>query len=373
MRADALRWCVRGIGLGLGLAIVVGLLAVAGMAARVLLLVFVAVLLASGLEPLIGWLRTRLPIPRGATILVVFGLFLLGVVALALVVVPAALTQASDVAARLPPLLGRLREETSGLRPAALAASLTALVDAGRAAVTPGTPRPNEILGASVAVAEMAATVVSLLAIVDFWLVEHPRLQRYALAFIPAERRPGARDAWNEIEYRLGRWVRGQLLLMTVVGVATGSAYWVIGVPSAVLLGLIAALAEAIPMVGPLIGAVPALIVAATVSPQLALLVAIVYVIVHVVEGNVLVPLVMRNTIGLSPFMVVVSLLVGGAVGGIVGAFVAVPIAAALEVVLERLQDRESVVAPDPAAHVDEATSEGIAALPDSQGGAELS
>jgi predicted PurR-regulated permease PerM len=123
-------------------------------------------------------------------------------------------------------------------------------------------------------------------------------------------------------------------------------------------------------MVGPIIGAVPALIVAAMVSPQLALFVALVYVIVHLVEGNVLVPLVMRNTIGLSPFMVIVSLLVGSAAGGIVGAFVAVPVAAALEVILERMQDRESVVAPDPAIHVDEARAPVTKALPDSAGGA---
>ncbi|HEU4573050.1 MAG TPA: AI-2E family transporter, partial [Candidatus Limnocylindrales bacterium] len=259
MRADALRWCVRGVGLGLGAAIVIGLLAVAGLAARVLLLVFVAVLLASGLEPLIGWVRTRLPIPRGATILVVYGVFLVGVVALALVIVPAAITQASDVATRLPPMLDRLREETSRLRPAALASSVTALVDAGRNAIrATGRPEPDAVVDVSLAVAEAAAAVVSLLAIVYFWLVEHPRLQRYALAFLPADRRPGARDAWNEIEYRLGRWVRGQLLLMTIVGAATGTAYFLIGVPSAVLLGVIAGLAEGIPMVGPLIGAIPA-------------------------------------------------------------------------------------------------------------------
>jgi predicted PurR-regulated permease PerM len=158
---------------------------------------------------------------------------------------------------------------------------------------------------------------------------------------------------------------------MTVIGVATGTAYFLLGVPSAVLLGLIAGLAEAIPMIGPIIGAVPALVVAAMVSPQLALVVALVYVIVHAVEGNVLVPLVMRNTIGLSPFMVIVSLLIGSAVAGIPGALVSVPIAAAIEVVLERAQDREIAVAPDPALATAEAADEvSSVALPDSRSGA---
>ena len=75
-----------------------------------------------------------------------------------------------------------------------------------------------------------------------------------------------------------------------------------------------------------------------------------VYVVIQLIEGSVLVPLVMRNTIGISPLLVLLSLLVGGAVGGLVGAFLAVPIAASVEIVLSRLQARETPVAQDPAA-----------------------
>jgi predicted PurR-regulated permease PerM len=102
--------------------------------------------------------------------------------------------------------------------------------------------------------------------------------------------------------------------------------------------------------IGPLLGAIPAILFAATVSPELALIVCLVYVVIQVVEGNILVPLVMRNTIGLSPFLVIVSLLIGTAVAGIAGALIAVPVAASLEVVLERLQAREVPVALDPTA-----------------------
>jgi predicted PurR-regulated permease PerM len=105
------------------------------------------------------------------------------------------------------------------------------------------------------------------------------------------------------------------------------------GVPAALLLGLFAALAEAIPIVGPLIGAIPAVLVAATVSPQLALVVAGVYLVLQIIEGNVLVLIVMRNTIGISPFLVIISVLIGGAAGGFAGALLAVPIAAVGEIV----------------------------------------
>ena len=129
---------------------------------------------------------------------------------------------------------------------------------------------------------------------------------------------------------------------------ATGIAYTLLGLPGALLLALIAALAEAIPIIGPLLGAIPAVLVAATVSPELAVIVAGVYIVIQLVEGSVLVPMVMRNTIGLSPLLVLLSLLVGAAVGGLVGAFLAVPIVASIEIVLARLQARESSGRPGP-------------------------
>ena len=112
---------------------------------------------------------------------------------------------------------------------------------------------------------------------------------------------------------------------MASMGVATGIAYTLLGVPGALLLGLIAALTEAIPIVGPLLGAIPAVLVATTVSPELALIVAGVYIVIQLIEGSVLVPLVMRNTVGISPLLVLLSLLVGAAVGGLIGALLAVP------------------------------------------------
>jgi predicted PurR-regulated permease PerM len=99
-----------------------------------------------------------------------------------------------------------------------------------------------------------------------------------------------------------------------------------------------------------LLGAIPAVLVAATVSPELALVVAALYVILQFVEGNVLVPIVMRNAVGISPLLILVSLLIGAAAGGFIGAFLAVPVAASLEIVLQRLQAREEPVAQDPSA-----------------------
>jgi predicted PurR-regulated permease PerM len=351
MRSEFVPWTVRGAGLAAGVAIVAGLLWLAGAAAGVLVLFFVAILLASALEPIIGLLRDRLPIGRGPTILVVYAMFLVSVVALAFVVVPAAIGQAETVVAGLPAVFDSIREWAAHLRPAALSSSITAVVDSAASIIDPTpTPDAEQVVEVGTAAAEAAVAVATVLTIVFFWLVEHARWQRYVLAFLPAERRPGGREGWNEIESRLGLWVRGQLTLMATMGVATGLAYALLGVPGALLLGLIAALAEAIPIVGPLLGAIPAILAAATVSPELALIVGAVYVAIQLVEGSVLVPLVMRNTVGISPLLVLLSLLIGTAVAGLVGALLAVPVAASIEIVLSPLQARDTPVAQDPSA-----------------------
>jgi predicted PurR-regulated permease PerM len=137
---------------------------------------------------------------------------------------------------------------------------------------------------------------------------------------------------------------------MAAIGAATAVAYSLIGLPAPLLLALIAALAEIIPIVGPFIGAVPAVLIATTVSPETALITMGVYLLLQIIEGNVLVPIVMRNSVGLSPFLVLLSLLIGSAAGGILGAVVSVPIVAGITVVLHRLQDRETPVHVDPAA-----------------------
>ena len=350
MRSESLSWAVRGAGfaLGVGLIITIGYLAV--LARDVLFLVFLAILLGAGLEPVISWLRTRLPIGRVFGILVVYAAFLALVVGLLVLVVPAAAVQIEVAIKRLPTFLESLRAGGQTLRPTVLADGFDALIDQAEAALRPSTPDAGSVVDAGILIASGAAAVVTLLTLVFFWLTERSRLQRYALAFLPEHRRSGIHDAWNEIETRLGLWVRGQLILMLTLGVMTGVAYSVLGLPAALLLAVIAAIAEIIPMVGPLIGAVPALLVATTVSTETALLTLGVYVVIQVVEGNVLVPIVMRNAIGLSPFLVAVSLLTGFTVGGPLGAIVAVPAVAAIEAVLERLQAREVPVPLDPAA-----------------------
>ncbi len=348
MRSEAFRWFVRGIGFVLGGALVLAVLQGFALALQVTLIVFLALLLAAGLEPIVNWARARSRLGRGATVLLVYAGFFVAVVMLALLIIPAALNQFEDLNVRLIPLLAQARSWTEAIEPRALSRSLSALIDSFYAWLAPPVeepPDPDVVIEVGTTVAEVAISLAALLALVFFWMTERARLQRFALALLPGARRAGTRDAWNAIELRLGSWVRGQLILMVTIGVAMTVAYFLIGLEGALLLGFIAGVAEVIPIVGPLIGAVPALLVAAmTGQVETVLLVAVVYAVIQTVESNVLVPIVMRNAIGMPPFIVLVAVLAGGAIGGVPGALLAVPVTAAVLVVVERLQVRRTRV-----------------------------
>ena len=200
-------WIVRGAGLAIGVALVVGVLGFAWAAGPVLVLMFVAVILAAGLQPIVGWLRARLHLGRGASILLVYGVFLATVVALAFVIVPLAVRQAGETLAALPPFFDNVRSWAKTLEPAALGRAVISVVDAAvrslpRADVA---PQGDQIVAVGVTIAGAVMSVLTLLTVVYFWLTEHARLQRYALAFVPTHRRASARDVWNQVETRLGR------------------------------------------------------------------------------------------------------------------------------------------------------------------------
>jgi predicted PurR-regulated permease PerM len=350
LRTEAWLWLARGAGLGVGALSVLALAMLFTTASNVVVLVAVSILIAAGLQPLVGWVRVRLRLQRVLSILLVYAMFFTAAVALAVLVIPAAVSQVEELGARLPELLAGFREWAAALQPPVLADTLTgvldSLADALPAAVED--PDPDIVVAAGLAAADVAISVMTVLALVFFWLTGRGRLQRFVLALLPEDHRRGVREGWNDVESRLGQWIRGQAILIATIFLLTTPAYFLLGLPNPLALGLIAGLAEIIPIVGPALGAIPALVVAlVSTDIETTILVALVYVAIQVFEGNVLVPIVMRNAVGVPPFLVVVSLLVGSAVAGIVGAVLAVPAAAAAVVVLQHAQARTVTISLD--------------------------
>lgn len=130
----------------------------------------------------------------------------------------------------------------------------------------------------------------------------------------------------DDLEIRLGGWLRAEALLMLIVGVFTYLGLTLLRVPFALPLAIIAGFMELIPNIGPTLSAVPAVIVGITISPLTAIGTIALYIIVQLLENNFIVPQVMSKAVGVNPLVTILVLLIGFQIGGVKGAIMAVPL-----------------------------------------------
>jgi predicted PurR-regulated permease PerM len=138
-------------------------------------------------------------------------------------------------------------------------------------------------------------------------------------------------------------WLKGQLVSMVVVGVLTGLGLWLIGVPSAAALGLLAGLLEFVPLAGPVIAAIPTLLLALSVGPNTALWAAGLMLVIQQIEGNVIQPLVQRYAVQLPPALFLFALLGFAAMFGAFGIILAAPLTVVVYSLIRRLYVQEAL------------------------------
>jgi predicted PurR-regulated permease PerM len=309
----------------------------------VLFLIFLSILLATGIEPAVKWLR-RGPFNRGTGILIVYS-FIIGILALI-----AYLT--------IPPIIEEGRNLISGFTNPQTAQDSINKIDNGffrglassayqsASSIIQNFKPDAETLNLGLTFVGTVFSAITVFVIAFYWLTERATVKRFLFSFASDSKRPQIRLTWDSVEEKLGAWVRGQLTLMLFVGVLAGVGYTVFGVKYSLALGAFAALAEVIPLVGPYIGGAPAVLIALTQSSTLALVVIVYIIIVQLVEGNVLVPRIMEKAVGVSPLTVIIGILIGSTLMGIGGALLAVPVTAAIQVIFNNVLSFGSEATP---------------------------
>ena len=181
------------------------------------------------------------------------------------------------------------------------------------------------------------------------FLAAQPNFYRAGLIkLIPSGKRAVVADALIGSERALRLWLKGQLIAMIIVGVLTGTGLWLLGVPSALVLGLLAGVLEFIPFAGPILAAVPAVLIALAASPDLAIWVALLYFGVQQFEGAVLQPVVQQYAVDLPGVVLLFALIAFGAIFGIIGVILAAPLAVVTFVMVKRLYVIETLETPTP-------------------------
>lgn len=176
--------------------------------------------------------------------------------------------------------------------------------------------------------------VVSVMFFTFYFLLEERFLKNFLDKFLEKKQVEGIAIIIERAEKRLGAWVRGELLLMTIIGLMSYIGLTLLGIPYALPLAIMAGVLEIIPIIGPVISAIPAFFVASSISWTMGLAVIGLYILVQQLENNVIVPVVMKRAVGINPILTLIALTVGGKLGGFLGILLAVPVALFVETVL---------------------------------------
>jgi predicted PurR-regulated permease PerM len=215
----------------------------------------------------------------------------------------------------------------------------------------------QQALGGTAIVFSYTISLVLAILIIPFWtfylLKDSQELGRATLRSIPVQFRKDVLNIVILADSVFSSYLRGQLLLGTIIGLLSMFGYSLLGVRFAVLLGLIAGVFELLPNIGPILGGIPAVLVALTQGPVLALWTALLAFGIQQVENLFLTPRVLGRSVKLHPVLIMIVLVIGSEIGGVLGLFLAPVTTAVLRDIFRYLYYRleESPLAPDAALH----------------------
>lgn len=308
-----------------------------------------ALLIVYLLDPIVSALRRR-GVPRFFGTLLAYLLVIAVVVGGGFALAPAVGGQLQDFARDAPDLGDRLVEQTEALGgqlgvevdPSSL--QIPALADQVQGFVAQAENRDFTlaVLGGLSGLARGALfLLVALLLgpIIAFYtLVDLPNLRRMTRNLVPPERRAEVSEVSAKLGRVVGGFVRGQLLIALAIGVGTAVSLGLVGLPYWLLVGVIAGIANVIPLLGPFVaGAIGVTIAFVTEGLGFAVLVAAVMTAVQQLDGQMMSPLIFGRTVRVHPLMVLLGLLIGGSLYGIFGMLVVVPLIAGVKVVVQHL------------------------------------
>jgi len=321
---------------------VVGLLGAAGVAvtygavqlivasSQVLVLIGVALFLAIGLEPAVRFLARFLP--RGLAVTTVVVVMLGIVVGFITAAIPPLVAQSTQLIRHLPQYLTQLQDRSSlvGRLNAQFHAQqrIEALLSGSGEGIFGG------LLGAGQMVLNATAATGTVLALTIYFLADLPRIRQLIYRLLPNSRRPRAILIGDEMFAKVGGFVLGNIATSVIAGAGTFVWLLIFQVPYPLLLSLMVALLDLIPIVGSTIGGIIVSLVALSVSLPVAIATVGFYVVFRLAEDYLLVPKILGRAVEVPATVTFVAVLVGGTVLGIVGALIAIPVAAAARIIL---------------------------------------
>jgi predicted PurR-regulated permease PerM len=320
-----------------GVAATIGLVEVLLKARSVLVLIIVALFIAAGLDPMARWL-TRRGLPRWAAVVAV----LLAVIAIVggfiASAVPPLAAQTSALVHEMPKYMHELQDHNSTLGKLNVKYHVQQRVTSLLS--SKGTALIGGVVGAGELVIGAFSSMVLVLVLTVYFLASLDRTKVFFYRMIPQSRRERGILLGEEIFTKVGGYVLGNVLTSLIAGAGTFAWMLAWGIPYPLLLGMMVALLDLIPVIGSWVGGIIVTLVALTVSLPVAVATLIFYVCYKLAEDYFIVPRVMGRTVRVPALVSLIAVLLGGVLLGIVGALIAIPVAAAISLLLSEITFR---------------------------------
>jgi predicted PurR-regulated permease PerM len=298
----------------------------------VIALLFLALIISAAMRPSVEWLAQR-RIPRGLGILAHYAV-LGGVIAVLLwAIVPRAIDQVDKALGGIPTSSSELQQETN--RSTGFKHELLKRVQDGLDELPSGRDLLDPALSLTFTAFEVLVAIFFTLACAAYWIFERDRAESLVLSLLPRHRRRIVRDTWNLIDMKLGAYVRGQLILITLVASLLSLIFYLIGLPFWLLIGIFAGIVEIVPVIGPIAAGAIAVGVGFTDSWQLALEAGLAVLGVRLAEDYVVIPRVLGHAVGLTPLSVLIAVTSMGILFGGFAVLLAIPFAAVLATLVD--------------------------------------
>ena len=323
-----------GMAAAAGVAVTFGLVELTIRARSVLVLIGLALFIAAGLDPAVGWL-TRHGVRRWAAVILTLLAVTAAVGAFLAAAIPPLAAQTTALVAELPRYMHSLQDHNSQL--GRLDAQYHIQQRLSRLISTRGSSLIGGVLGAGELVLGAASSLLIVAVLSVYFLADMPRIKLFAYRLAPHSRRTRVILIGDEIFAKVGGFVLGNFLTSVIAGLGTYLWMLAFGLPYPILLGIFVAFMDLIPVIGSTIGGAVVTLVALSVSVPIAIATLGFYIAYRLAEDYLLVPRVMGRTVRVPGVVSVVAVLVGGTLMGIVGALVAIPAAAALRLLLEEV------------------------------------
>lgn len=306
-----------------------------------------AVIIASAVEPSIEWLKKR-GIGRILGVVIIYAAFLVASGFFLYLILPFMIDELRIAASAFTTLQRKVLigiQETGGL---ALGSFFTENADVFFKIPFQYITAFGQTALASGGYVFSGVFTFILIFVFSFYLAtQEEGIENFLRMVTPLKHEPYVLGLWVRSQKKLGRWLRAQMLLGAIVGVFIFIGLTMLGVEQALLLAVITAVFEIIPVVGPILAAIPAVIIGFLISPIIGVSVIILYIAVQQTESHIIVPVVMKKAVGLSPLVVVVALLIGAKLGGIFGILLAVPLTTVFAELLNDWERKKRTLIPE--------------------------